>query len=137
MKRSITTFRKPIFSIWQHALHQAIAQKNPNARQDLSASQPEMVQFNDALSALLGGQAIPELDSLGNIIGSCAKLAAELAWAEITRDTLRASELQEELQYGTCDPLWSIALAIYLAWKASSAPVPYVRYTDLGDFVIP
>jgi hypothetical protein len=137
VKRAITTFRNPIASIWQHAIHKAISQKQPGVALDLSSTQPEMTQFTTAVGALQSGQPIPQNDSAGNVIGSCAKLAAEYVWAEITRDTLKASELEDELRYSTCDPLWTIALAIYLAWKASLDPVPYVRYSNLNDFVIP
>jgi hypothetical protein len=135
--RAITTFRNPKAAIWQHAIHKAISQNRPGAGLDLSSTQPEMTQFTAAVTALQSGQPIPQNDSAGNVIGSCAKLAAEYVWAEITRDTLKASELEDELRYGTCDPLWTIALAIYLAWKASLDPVPYVRYSNLNDFVIP
>jgi hypothetical protein len=134
--RAITTFRNPITSIWQHAINKAITQKQPVAQQDLSSTQPEMTQFTAAVTALQNGQAIPQTDSFGNVIGDCAKLAAEYVWAEITRNTLRAAELEDELRYGTCDPVWTIALAIYLAWKLSLAPVPYVRYSSMNDFVI-
>lgn len=134
--RSITTFRNPVAAIWQHAIHKAISQKQPGVEQ-LSSTQPEMTQFSTAVEALQNNQAIPQTDSAGNVIGSCAKLAAEYVWAEITRDTLRASELEDELRFGTCDPLWTVALAIYLAWKASLDPIPYVRYSSLNDFVIP
>ena len=137
MKRAITTFRNPIASIWQHAIHKAISQTRPAAALDLSSTQPEMTQFTTAVDALQSGRPVPQSDSAGNVIGSCAKLAAEYVWAEITRNTLKASELEDELHYGTCDPLWTIALAIYLAWKASLDPVPYVRYSNLNDFVIP
>ena len=137
MIRAITTFRNPIASVWQHALHTAISQKTPAAKADLSSTQPEMTQFSTALSALQAAQPIPQADSAGNVIGECAKLAAEFVWAEITRDTLKASELADALRFGTCDPLWSIALAMYLAWKASGDAIPYVRYDKLSDFVIP
>jgi Calcineurin-like phosphoesterase len=137
MRRAITTFRNPIASIWQHAIHKAISQKQPGVQLNLSSTQPEMAQFTTAVTALQSGQAIPQNDSAGNVIGDCAKLAAEYVWAEITRDTLKASELEDELRYGTCDPLWTIALAIYLAWKASLDPVPYKRYSNLNDFVVP
>jgi hypothetical protein len=136
MKRAITTFRSPIASIWQHAIHKAISQRQPGMEVGLSATQPEMAQFNAAYAALQSGQSMPLKDSVGNVIGSCAKLAAEYVWAEITRDKSKASELEDELRYGTCDPLWTIALAIYLAWKASFGPTPYVRYSNLNDFVI-
>jgi hypothetical protein len=137
VKRAITTFRNPIASIWQHAIHKAISQRQSGVAPDLSSTQPEMTQFTTAVGALQNGQPIPQSDSAGNVIGNCAKLAAEYVWAEITRDTLKASELEDELRYGTCDPLWTLALAIYLAWKAELEPVPYVRYSNLNDFVIP
>ncbi len=137
MIRTITTFRNPIAAIWQHAIHKAISQKKPGVKLYLSSREPEMTQFNAALDALQKSKPMPATDDFGNVIGDCAKLVAEYVWAEITRDTLRASELEDELRYSTCDPLWSIALAIYLAWKASLDPVPYVRYSSLNDFRIP
>ena len=137
MIRAITTFRNPVASVWQHALHTAISQKQPAAKDNLSATQPEMTQFSTALSALQADQAIPQVDSAGSVIGECAKLAAEYVWAEMTGNAAKASQLADSLRYGTCDPLWAAALAAYLAWKASLKPVPYVRYTNPTDFVIP
>jgi len=137
MIRTIDTFRNPIAAVWQHAIHKAISQRRPGEQLYLSATQPEMTQFNAAAAALLSGQRTPVTDRFGNIIGDCAKLAAEYVWAEITRNKQRAAQLEDELRYSTCDPLWTIALAIYLAWKASLDPIPYVRYSTLNDFVIP
>jgi predicted phosphodiesterase len=137
MIRSITTFRNPIASIWQHAIHKVITQRQPNARLDLSANQPEMTQFAAALTALQAGEPIPLVDTIGTVIGDCAKLAAAYVWAEIRKDSAKASALEDQLRYGTCDLLWSIALAIYLSWKASLEPIPYVRYSNMNDFVIP
>ena len=136
MIRAITTFRYPIAAIWQHAIHKAISEKRPGVER-LSSTQPEMTQFTAAVTALQSGQPIPTTDNAGNVIESCAKLAAEYVWAEITRDAARASELEDELRDGTCDPLWITALGTYLEWKASLKPVPYVTYTDLTEFVIP
>jgi hypothetical protein len=65
MIRSITTFRNPIASIWQHAIHKVITQRQPNARLDLSADQPEMTQFAAALTALQAGEPIPLVDTIG------------------------------------------------------------------------
>jgi hypothetical protein len=135
--RTINTIRNPIASVWQNALHKAISSLRPGAVQDLSASQPEMTQFTTAVTALQNGQPIPAIDIAGNVIGSCAKLAAEYVWAEITRDTVKAQALEDELKDGTCDPLWITALATYVAWKVSLAPIPYVSYANLSDFVIP
>ena len=137
MIRAITTFRNPIASVWQHAIHKALSQRPPTARLELSSAQPEMVQFAAAVTALQNGEAVPTTDRAGIVIGDCAKLAAEYVWAEIRRDAVRAAELENELRYGTCDPLWTIALAIYLAWKASFKTAPYVPYLNLHEFIVP
>ena len=135
----IKTFRSPIISIWQSAIHKTISQRSSvtPAQLQLSSTQPEMTQFASSIDALSNGEEIPQTDSTGSVIGDCAKLAAEYVWAEITRNKLKASELEDELRFGTCDPLWSTALAIYLAWKASFSAIPYVRYSSLSDFVVP
>ena len=88
MIRTITTFRNPIASFWQQAIHKAISQKQPGVQLYLSSMEPEMTQFNAAVTALQSNQPIPATDSAGNIIGDCAKAAAEYVWAEIMRDTL-------------------------------------------------
>jgi predicted phosphodiesterase len=137
MTNALKTFRNPIASVWQHAIHKAISMQRPKALMDLSSTQPEMTQFTTALTALQSGQPIPQADSTGSVIGQCAKLAAEFAWAEITGDKARATDLQDEIKNSDCDPLWALALASYLAWKASLKPAPYVKYESLTDFVIP
>jgi Calcineurin-like phosphoesterase len=137
MPNVFTTFRNPIASVWQYAIHKAISMQRPKALLDLSSTEPEMTQFTTALSAFQSGRPIPQTDSVGSVIGQCAKLAAEFVWAEITGDKTRATTIQDQIQDGTCDPLWTSALAIYLVWKASFKPAPYLRYSNLADFVIP
>ena len=134
--RSITTFRNPIAAVWQSCIHKTISQQRPGV-QELSSTQPEMTQFTAALNAIQTGQPIPAVDSLGNVIGDCAKKAAEYVWAEITHNEARAKTLEDELRFGVCDLFWGSALLVYLAWKASLQPIPYVRYSNLDDFVIP
>jgi len=137
MRRTITTFRYPVASIWQHLIHKGISAKQPGVQLNLSSTQPEMTQFNTALDALQKNKPIPQTDNAGNAIARCAKLAAQYVWAEITGNTQKASEYADDLRDGTCDPLWTTALAEYAAWKVSLQPVPYVRYSNLDDFVIP
>jgi hypothetical protein len=137
MIRSITTFRNPIASFWQHAIHKLISQRKPGKQLYLSATEPEMTQFNAAVDALQKNKPIPAKDRLENVIGDCAKAAAEYVWAEITQNAKRASQLENELRDSKCDPLWATALETYLAWKASLKPIPYVPYASLNDFVIP
>jgi hypothetical protein len=137
MTRQIASFRNPNASVWQHAINKAITQQRPSAAADLSSTQPEMTQFAAALDALQNAKPIPAIDSSGVPISACAKLAAQLVWADIRGAQSESQDLQNQLRFSTCDPLWSVALAIYLAWKASDKPVPYVRYANLDDFVVP
>jgi hypothetical protein len=55
---------------------------------------------------------MPQVDSSGSVIGECPKLAAEYVWAEITLNTLKASEIEDELRYRTCGPLAAHKLVI-------------------------
>ena len=137
MNRTITTFRDPVSSMWQYAITKAVSQKTVAATPPLAHTSREMRQFSTALTALQQGQPVPATDAEGLPIENCAKLAAELAWAVITHNTQKAEDLQNQLQYGTCDPVWTLALAEFLAWKASDKLIPYVRYQNLNDFIIP
>lgn len=137
MPNALKTFRYAVASVWQHALHKAIATQRPSAQLDLSSKQPEMTQFNAVFDALQQGKAIPPADPSGSLISDCAKLAAEFAWAEISGNKPRADELLDEIRESNCDPLWSSALTAYLAWRATKKPVPYQTYKNLSDYIIP
>lgn len=136
MPNSFVTYRNPYASVWQSAMHRVLAARRATARLDLSASQPEMSQFTTAFSAFQSNKLVPTVDRMGAPVGHCAKLAAEFVWAEIKRDHARADAIRTELQDGTCDPLWTEALATYLAWKGSFKPASYVKHSNLSDFVI-
>jgi hypothetical protein len=136
-KGPVKTFRYPVLSVWQYAIQKATAHRLSPQMLRMGTTQTEMSQFSAAAESFVRGAPMPAVDAFGIGIGDCAKLAAEYAWAEITRNKKRAQELENELKYGGCDPLWSVALAVYLAWKASLSKIPYVRYKALDDFVIP
>ncbi len=95
-----------------------------------------MTQFNTAFGTLQSGKPIPPADPTGSVISVCAKMAAEFVWAEISGNKARADELQDEIRNSDCDPLWSSALAAYLAWKDTLKPVPYQTYKNLSDYMI-
>lgn len=135
--RPITTFRNPILSLWQSAIHKVVATKYPLAAARMSSEHPMMTQFVAMTEAFTRGTPPPLSDALGNTISACAQLVAELAWAETTRNTKRVAELTNELRMSTCDPEWIEALDAYLAFKAQGGAIPYIRYQSLDDFVIP
>jgi hypothetical protein len=65
----------------------------------------------------------------------CARLAAQIALYSVT-DPAKAAILRQELLNGTCDPLWAECLVVYGKWRASNQTQPYVKYQNIGDFVI-
>jgi hypothetical protein len=114
----IQTFRNPIISIWQHAIHKAISQKMPAGAAApllLSSTQPEMTEFSSAVEALSKGQAISPKDSAGNVIGDCAKLdprtksgypitPGQLMTTAIIYGCWAASTLQQQAVQQALDP---------------------------------
>jgi hypothetical protein len=69
----------------------------------------------------------------------CAKLAAELLRARLTKDP-KAAELEDELKFSTCDPEWLEAITDYEKYfgpEGEKNPIPYVRYQSMDDFVLP
>lgn len=70
-------------------------------------------------------------------LGEYLKLVAKLAWAKTTGNIPRVTELINELRMYEYDPRWSEAVEEYLKFKEQAGTIPYVRYQNLGDFVIP
>ncbi|MCZ8516143.1 metallophosphoesterase [Paenibacillus filicis] len=64
-------------------------------------------------------------------------LVTKLTWACIRGNTTRATELFNELRMYDYDPRWSEVIEEYLLFKEQGDTIPYVRYKDLSDFVIP
>jgi hypothetical protein len=134
-KRLIKTYRSPVFSLLQSALHETLQRREP-ANDPLSAHHPAMQQFVDAADAKLASTApriaIPTIEA----VADCAKLYVELGWAEISGDIARKDALADAIKFSACDPLWAESVASYLAWQADNSPVPYVTHQSLDDFVL-
>jgi len=129
----IHTFRNQIFSLWQSAIRH-VEKSRVYSRSDRA---PKMMnQFVALADAYSRGGRVPARDDLGNIIDKCAKLAAELAWAEITGDKPRMKKLINELRMSTCDPGWVEAMEVYLEFRKNAGKIPYIRYKQLDDFII-
>ncbi len=144
---SSTTFRGPDLSLVQSAFRSVLARTGASGMAAAAGStgathiggpHPQTEDFNVALGALSSGQPVPQTNAAGGTLDACAKLGAELAWARITGDDARASQVEGDLAFGACDPLWSEVVAEYLAFKLSKQPIPYRGYGgDLGKFVLP
>ena len=154
-KARLQTIRNPVYSLMQSALHQTLKRRG-TAALHLSADHPSMMAFYEAAqnriktrnapvptttrfaaAAPAGSGAAPVAPAAGSPSGlSGAELYAELGWAEITGNTARRAVLENELRYGTSDPLWLECWTTYLAWVENKTPIPYVPYTNMNDCVL-
>jgi hypothetical protein len=128
------TFRNSILSLWQSAIQQV--EKNRKSI-DLKSSRKNMMsQFVALAQAYSRGEPLPSRDGNGNIIEKCAKLVAQLAWAEITGNEQKMTSVTNELRMSTCDPGWLEALEVYHEFRKNNERIPYIRYKQLDDFII-
>lgn len=135
----------------QSALHETLKRRRAVSVR-LSADQPEMQQFVEAANKKLQEAPAPAaMSAMARAVPgattppaapaavpalSCAAMYAEIGWADMTGNTTRREALTNELKFSTCDPLWIESVTTYLAWQAGQAPIPYVTYDTLNDFVI-
>lgn len=95
------------------------------------------------------GQEIPQDPPSGLVakagsfvheIWDCARMSLEMLKARRSGDEARLQELQDEFKFSTCDPRWAEAVSEY--WKYFGADgdersIPYIRYQEMSDFVLP
>jgi predicted phosphodiesterase len=78
----------------------------------------------------------PDFGALSTI-GECAKLAAELLWAELKGDDDAVNILQNRLKFAVCDvPGWAECVTQYALYKASLGPNPYRKNVDITKSII-
>ena len=129
-------------SRWQSAVLSAVRGNDNSDGQDPLASQHPVMQAScDACEVMEARMAEGKnpLDfaadvSKVDLLSSCAHLYVGLAAAKITGNRERARELESELQYSVCDPLWAKAL---LEFDKNDVVVPYRHYESIDDFVEP
>ena len=70
---------------------------------------------------------------------TCAGLGLELLRAVIAGDRDRELALHDRLTFSRCDPLWAKTLVDYagiLGLDGRPPPIPYIRHSTMGDFVL-
>ncbi|RXT03726.1 metallophosphoesterase [Ammoniphilus sp. CFH 90114] len=126
------TFRSPILSLWQTAIAEV-----GKSRSFRDPSDHRMNQFVQVAQAFAEGNPSPTIDNLGNKIQECAMLMGALAVAEMIGDKKRYQELKNRIQMSICDPGWMEILKVYSKVKKEKGRIPYIRYQQLDDFIIP
>jgi predicted phosphodiesterase len=138
MPKPFPTARDPILSLFQSAAA-AVARRSPGGGTDPAdhplpqAAAHVVAARRDPARAYspASGIAVPSM--------TCAGLGLELLEAVIDGDADRQRALQNRLSFSRCDPLWAETLVDYartLRPDGQPRPIPYVRYSAMGDFVL-
>src|SRR6185436_2014748 len=114
---SIITVHDPIFSRLQSALHHTLTRhavaagldpahpSSPSA--ELSSGHPAM-QTVASLGNAATGTPVPDgVVSKGAVDEECAKLALQYMRARCEGNEVLAQQIQDELKFSNCDPLWA------------------------------
>ncbi len=135
------TVRDPLLSLFQSAAA-AVARRSPESgARDDPASHP----LSAAAAHLVAARSDPTRsyappDNRAVPAMTCAALGLQLLEALVKGDPTRRGALVDQLRFSQCDPFWAETLVDYarvLQPDGEPRAVPYVRYADLGDFVLP
>ena len=154
-------FRKRDASLWQSAVDEVVAKENaasspaagfgPGASQLRRPEQAglEILHTNEIARAIDAAQQPPDVPppspaaGVADTVKFCATAAFKLAEARVKAllgDDSELKRVEEELKapFGNCDPKWAQVVQVYVQSKidASTRTIPYVRYSDISDFVI-
>ena len=137
---AIKTYAMSFMSRWQSAVLSAVRGDGDEGA-DLATEHPIMEASCDACEVMevRMAEGSNPLDFAADIskvdlLSSCAQMYVGLAAAKITGNDERAREIESELQYSVCDPLWAKAL---LEFDKAETTIPYRHYESIDDFVLP
>lgn len=134
-KPSIRTFSNPLISNFQSALSEVLADSGaPSER--LAAEHPHMQALCEACDELMPpdhAHESAEKVTAPALAKQCAQLYVGLLRAKMMNNRQRIAEIEDEIRFSVCDPLWAKVLLEYR--KSEGATIPYRRYTAHDDFV--
>ncbi len=146
---AIKTYGMSFMSRWQSALHSVLNQQEASDAasvprsivESLSSDHPAMVASCEACGQLEAAIAegkdnvdIAEFVTKGSLVSKCAHMYVGLAAAKFSGNNKRVRELEAEIRYSVCDPLWAKTL---FEFDSNHQEIPYRHYESLDDFVLP
>jgi hypothetical protein len=150
--QAITTYRDRALSLWQSAVEEAAAGGKKSVAsirgKPLALAATAVAAAFDEGKSLARAPAPDKLTSLAMFPASilskigdaarqgwkCAQLAFQLTMATAEGDWRTAQQLQQELNFSTCDPGWAKTVATFIAYyQLGKGSIPY-RHG--GDYVL-
>ena len=137
---AIKTYATSFMSRWQSAILAAV-RGNDEDDENLASGHEIMAASCDACEVMEARMAEGKnpLDfaadvSKTDLLSTCAQLYVGLAAAKFSGNDERAREIESELQYSVCDPLWAKTL---FEFDKDDNEVPYRHFESIDDFVLP
>ena len=137
---AIKTYASKFMSRWQSAILSAVKGDGHDAT-DLASTHEVMAASCDACEVMEakmaeGGNPLDFATDVSKreLISTCAQLYVGLAAAKATGNDERARELEAEIQYSVCDPLWAKTL---FEFDSDKPEIPYRHHESLDDYVLP
>ena len=127
----IKTYGMAFMSRWQSALHSVLSQQDDNVADGLSSDHPAMIASCEACeklkAALVSGESndVAEAVTTGSLVSKCAHMYVGLVAARVMGNTKRVRELESEIRFSVCDPLWAKTL---LQFDRNNEQIPYRHY---------
>lgn len=129
-------------SRWQSALNSVLQQQaEDETKSSLSSEHPAMQASCEACEKLEAamqegneGVDVANVISKGTLVSKCAHLYVGLAAAKFFGDSKKVREIESELRFSVCDPLWAKTL---IEFDDNHQHIPYRHYESLDDFVVP
>lgn len=138
---AIKTYGMSFMSRWQSALNSVLSRQDEKTSDTLSSEHEAMCasceacgQLEEAIADGKDNVDISEVITKGSLVSKCAHMYVGLAAAKFTGDHRRVRELEAEIRYSVCDPLWAKTL---LEFDSEHQEIPYRHYESLNDFVLP
>ena len=136
----IKTYGMAFMSRWQSALHSVLGQEENDVAESLSSEHPAMIASCEACeqlkARLMAGEDndIAQAVTTKSLVASCAHMYVGLIAAKVMGNTERVRELESEIRFSVCDPLWAKTL---FEFDNNHKDIPYRHYESLDDFVMP
>lgn len=93
----------------------------------------------DLAEGAVSGRPVPGGPSGGGTIDECVRIAGELMLARLEHRHADATRLEDELDFGSCDPRWLEVVAAYeeaFGHLRHGHAIPYLTYEHIDDFVL-
>ncbi len=140
----IRTSNIPFVSRWQSALVDVLtAEATP---ENMATAHPAMRGTCEASDQLFDSSHPPAHEPTDHLpdrdvseialAKECATLYLSLLTAKITGDSEKEREIENEIKFSVCDPMWAKVLLEYRRGGGDTASIPYRRYTNINDNVI-